>query len=188
MNLDSYKKLSDDEIIEIIKATKNTFLFEILYDRYSMVIYNKCLGFTKDKDDAKDLTQEVFIKLYIKLKEYKNQSKFRAWLYVFTYNICVNYVNRDVKHKEKQTNVSLENLDTLQIEVSDSSLFQLKVDALDKMLMQINPEDKMMLLLKYQDDLTIKELSDLFNIGESAVKMRLKRSKSRLVKLNSLNN
>lgn len=188
MNLDSYKKLSDDEIIEILKKTKNSLLFDIIYDRYSSVIYNKCLGFTKDKDDAKDLTQEVFIKLYVKLNEYKNQSKFRAWLYVFTYNICVNYVNRDKRHNEKKLRTSVEELDSLQIEVSDYNLFQLKVDSLDKMLSQIDPQDKMILLLKYQDDLSIKDLSDLYKIGESAVKMRLKRAKARLVKLNSLNN
>ena len=187
MNLESYKKLSDDEIIEIIKTTKNSLLFDILYDRYSKIIFNKCLGFTKDEDDAKDLTQEVFIKLYIKLKEYKNQSKFRAWLYVFTYNICVNYVNRDKRHNEKKYKVPSEALDSLHIEVSDSNLFQLKVKALDKMLAQIDPQDRMILLLKYQDDLSIKDLSDLYQIGESAVKMRLKRAKARLIKLNSLN-
>lgn len=75
----------------------------------------------------------------------------------------------------------------MHIEVSDHSLFQLKVQALDKMLTQIDPEDKMILLLKYQDDLSIKDLSELYEIGESAVKMRLKRAKARLVKLNSLN-
>ena len=53
--------------------------------------------------------------------------------------------------------------------------------------MQINPEDKMLLLLKYQDELTIKELSEMYLIGESAIKMRLKRAKAKLVKLNSLN-
>lgn len=187
MNIELYNKLSDDEIIEIIKTSKNSLLFDILYDRYSKIIFNKCLGFTKDEDDAKDLTQEVFLKLYIKLNEYKNQSKFRSWLYVFTYNLCVNYVNRDKKHKEKKLKISIEKLDSLNIEVSDSNLFQLKVDALEKMLAQIDPEDKMILLLKYQDELTIKDLSDLYQIGESAVKMRLKRAKARLVKLNSIN-
>ena len=108
-------------------------------------------------------------------------------MYVFTYNTCINYVSRSEKHKNLKSNVHIEELDSLHIEVSDTSLFQLKVENLDKMLMQINPEDKMLLLLKYQDELTIKELSEMYLIGESAIKMRLKRAKAKLVKLNSLN-
>jgi len=187
MNLSSYKKLTDDQIIIEIQKSKNLLIFDILYDRHSFMVYNKCLGFTKDLDDAKDLTQEVFIKLFLKLKDYKAQGKFKSWLYVFTYNTCINYVNRSEKHKNLKSNIHIEELDSLHIEVSDTSLFQLKVENLDKMLMQINPEDKMLLLLKYQDELTIKELSEMYLISESAIKMRLKRAKAKLVKLNSLN-
>ena len=84
MNLSSYKKLTDDQIIIEIQKSKNLLIFDILYDRHSFMVYNKCLGFTKDLDDAKDLTQEVFIKLFLKLKDYKAQGKFKSWLYVFT--------------------------------------------------------------------------------------------------------
>lgn len=188
MNLASYKKLPDDEIIKIICESKNSLVFGVLYDRYSQIIYNKCLGFTKDKDDAKDLTQEVFIKLFFKLKDYQLQSKFKAWLYVFVYNICINYVNRDKHHNQLKLKAPIYELESVQVEeVSDSNVFEMKVEALDKLLMQIGPEDKTILLLKYQDELTIGELSELYSIGESAIKMRLKRAKERLIKLKNLN-
>ena len=67
------------------------------------------------------------------------------------------------------------------IDVDDYSLFQMQVDKLQKSLELINPEDKVILLLKYQDDLSIKDLSVLLTLSESAVKMRLKRAKSRLI-------
>ena len=57
----------------------------------------------------------------------------------------------------------------------------MQVDKLQKSLELINPEDKVILLLKYQDDLSIKDLSVLLTLSESAVKMRLKRAKSRLI-------
>ncbi|MCL7763657.1 RNA polymerase sigma factor [Polaribacter sp. Z014] len=188
MNVASYKKLSDDEIIKIICDSNNSLVFGVLYDRYSQIVYNKCLGFTKDKDDAKDLTQEVFIKLFFKLKDYQSQSKFKAWLYVFVYNICINYVNRDKHHNQLKSKAPVYELESLAVEeVSDSVVFELKVEALDKLLMQISPEDKTILLLKYQDELTVSELSKVYGIGESAIKMRIKRAKEKLVKLKNLN-
>ena len=188
MNLDSYKKLPDDEIIKIISESKNSLLFDILYDRYSKIVYNKCLSFTKDSEDEKDLTQEIFIKLFFKLKEYKLQSKFKSWLYVFVYNTCINFVKRDKWHNQIKSNVPIEELASLEIEVDDADLFQLKVDELEMMLMQIKPEEKTILLLKYQDEFTIKELSELYEVGESAIKMRLNRAKAKIIKLNNLNN
>ncbi|EPR74522.1 hypothetical protein ADIWIN_0473 [Winogradskyella psychrotolerans RS-3] len=57
----------------------------------------------------------------------------------------------------------------------------MRVEQLKHVMELISPDDKMMLLLKYQDNLSIKELADVLDIGESAVKMRLKRAKDKLV-------
>ena len=129
-----------------------------------------------------DLTQEVFIKLFLKLHSFKGQSKFSTWLYAFTYNLCANYVNRDKEHKISKASRSIDDYtDILYIEVSDESLFQMRTDQLKKAMELIEPEDKAILLLKYQDDVSIKELQLLLEIGESAVKMRLKRAKARII-------
>jgi len=66
-------------------------------------------------------------------------------------------------------------------DISDESLYEMRSDKLKKALDLIDPEDKKILLLKYQDDVSIKELQDLLEIGESAVKMRIKRAKARIV-------
>lgn len=181
------KNLSDEEIIVIINTTKNEKLFGELYDRHIIVVFNKCLGFSKSRAEAEDLTQDVFIQAYIKLNTFKKSISFRQWLYVLTYNFCVNYVNRNSNKKIESNSVELNDSNELLVEVDDYSLFQLSVDKLKLGLELIKPEDKMILLLKYQDDLSIKELSTLLTVGESAIKMRLKRAKSRLVvKYNNL--
>ena len=66
-------------------------------------------------------------------------------------------------------------------EVPDESVFELKAKKLEKALTLISAEDRSILLLKYQDGASIKELITLMEIGESAVKMRLKRAKERLM-------
>ena len=178
------KALSDEDLIFKIIETNNTQLFAILYDRFSKVVYNKCYGFSKNKEEAEDLTHDVFIRLFVKLKTFKGNSKFSTWLYSFTYNFCVNYVQRnDFKKKEKVTVVT-DNIqdDDLSQEIDDLTLFELKSEKLAKALSLIDPTEKMILLMKYQDDMTIKEIQDSLNLGESAVKMRIKRAKQKVVK------
>jgi RNA polymerase sigma-70 factor (ECF subfamily) len=68
-------------------------------------------------------------------------------------------------------------------EVPDESLYEMKADKLKKALELIAPEDKSIMLLKYQDGASIKDLVGIMEIGESAVKMRLKRAKEKLLEI-----
>ena len=178
-------KLSDEELVKEIVETNNTHLFAVLYDRYSSVVYNKCYGFSKSKEEAQDLTHDVFIRLFVKLRSFKGRSKFSTWLYSFTYNFCVNYVQRNSnKKKEKVTVVTdvIKDEDIDENEIDDATLFELKSDKLAKALTLIDPQDKMILLMKYQDDMSIQEIQESLDLGASAVKMRVKRAKERVVK------
>ena len=181
---DLYVQLSDEELVKQIVADNDPMLFGKLYDRYVTMVYNKCYGFAKSADEAEDLTQDVFLQLFIKLRTFKGKSKFSTWLYSFTYNFCVNYVNRDKQLKIRDQSVQVETSEhKLTEEVPDESLFEMKADKLKKCLEIISAEDKSILLLKYQDGASIKELVSLMDIGESAVKMRLKRAKERLLEI-----
>ncbi len=177
-----FQALSDEELVKTIVETKNSLLFSIIYDRYAKRIYNKCYGFARSADEAEDLTQDVFLMIYVKLGSFQGRSKFSSWVYALTYNFCVNYVNRNKerKIKDKTEQVDLNELN-LSISVEDKSLFRMRSDKLKKVLEEAPPEDRTLLLLKYQDDVPVKELTRVLDIGESAVKMRLKRAKARLV-------
>ncbi|MEX0291246.1 MAG: RNA polymerase sigma factor [Flavobacteriaceae bacterium] len=184
MGADStYENLPDLELVEQIVLQNNPMLFELLYDRYAKIVYNKCYGFAKSIDEAKDLTQDVFLHLYLKLPTFKGKSKFSTWLYALTYNYCTNYVNRDKGRKidDKAVKKDTEDWDKLSTEVKEESLFQMKSERLKKALKQISPEDRSVLLLKYQDDVSIKELESILGISASAVKMRLKRARARVI-------
>jgi RNA polymerase sigma factor (sigma-70 family) len=181
---DLYVHLSDEELVKQIVADNDPMLFGKLYDRYVKMVYNKCYGFAKSADEAEDLTQDVFLQLFIKLRTFKGKSKFSTWLYSFTYNFCVNYVNRNKQLKIRDKSVQVESSEyKLTEEVPDESLFEMKADKLKKCLEIISAEERSILLLKYQDGASIKELVNLLDIGESAVKMRLKRAKERLLEI-----
>lgn len=175
--------MSDEELVRAIISSNDTMLFEILYDRYSKVVYNKCYSFARNQDEAEDLTQDVFLKLFVKLRSFKGNSKFSTWLYAFTYNHCVNYVNRSTAKKIQRNSVDAEVLEytAYDPQADDREISQLQVGKLKEALELVSPDEKMILLLKYQDGLSIKELTEILDIGESAVKMRLKRAKEKLV-------
>ncbi len=179
----NHNNMSDEELVRAIITSNDTMLFEILYDRYSKVVYNKCFSFAKNQPEAEDLTQDVFLKLFVKLRSFKGKSKFSTWLYAFTYNHCVNYVNRSTAKKIERKSVDSEVLEykLYDPQSDDRDISQLKADKLKEALEFITPDEKMILLLKYQDGLSIRELSENLDIGESAVKMRLKRAKEKLI-------
>lgn len=179
---DPYKDISDEELVKKIVEKKDSTMFGVLYDRYSKMVYNKCYGFAKSQKEAEDLTQDIFLMLFVKLGSFKGKSKFSTWLYSFTYNFCVNYVNRDKGRKISDKSNTIEDTEyKLSVEVTDENLLDLQVGKLKKALELIEPEDKTLLLLKYQDGVSIKELETLLGIGSSAVKMRLKRAKARVI-------
>ena len=182
MTTDAVHSLTDEALVEAIVKTNDTLLFEVLYDRYATMVYNKCYGFANGVDESKDLTQDVFLRVFVKLASFKGKSKFSTWLYAFTYNHCVNYVTRNTAKKIEKQSISSDSIENIGEEVDSTREFEsMRVDQLKKVMELISPDEKMILLLKYQDNLTIKELSEALDIGESAVKMRLKRAKEKLV-------
>lgn len=179
---DPYKDITDEELVKKIVPKKDSTLFGVLYDRYARMVYNKCYGFAKSQKEAEDLTQDVFLMVFVKLASFKGKSKFSTWLYSFTYNFCVNYVNRDKGRKisDKSNDIGDEEY-RLSQEVTDEHLLELQVEKLKSALEMIPGEDKTILLLKYQDGVSIKELESTLELGTSAVKMRLKRAKAKVI-------
>lgn len=174
------ESLTDEELAMKMAKSLDILFFEELYNRYERLVYNKCLSFAHSKTVAQDITHDIFLKLFVSVGKFKGKSKFSTWLYSLTYNHCVNYINRDKDAKMMRHAVDTDDLLNLQSTEDELQINSMEVERLKAALEQIDPEDKMILLLKYQDDASIKDLESLYDIGSSAVKMRLSRAKSKL--------
>ena len=173
------KKFTDEQLVALFIETQKNLYFEQLYDRYSDKVYRKCLSFVKDDAKAEDFTHDVFLKLALNLSSYKETAKFSTWLYSITYNYCIDQTRISKKYSEVKLD---ENFDVPDDD-DDSEMAELEAQKLNKAMKQIMPEEKSILMMKYQDDLSIKEISDSLDISESAVKMRLLRAKEKLRKV-----
>jgi RNA polymerase sigma factor (sigma-70 family) len=175
----SLGKLSDEELVrQFIQTQKNQF-FEEIYERYSEKVYRKCYSFVNNASRAEDLAHDVFLKVITKIGTFKENARFSTWLYSITYNYCMDSIRRSKRIKEEAI---YEGFDFVEEEV-DHEMLSMQAEGLKKGLNEISPEEKAMLLMKYQDDFSIKEIAQTFKISESATKMRLLRTKEKMRKL-----
>jgi len=89
--------MSDIEIIELILQGDRE-KFRILVDQYQQMVFRTCMGFLHHKEDAEDLTQEVFIRAYQSLSRFKGDSAFSTWLYRIAVNASLNKVRKSSKN------------------------------------------------------------------------------------------
>ena len=173
--------MSDEDVIKEYLATQNSAYFDVLYKRYSGKIFGKCISLLKEEAKAADATQEVFMKILINLSKFSGKSKFSTWIYSITYNFCIDMIRREKKDPSMLVDNMESNYDK-EDDVEDIYLLEMKVKRLKVILEEIPTMDKSILLMKYQDEMSIKEISTIIDKSESAVKMKIKRAKQKFKK------
>lgn len=171
---------SDEELVRLFVLTQKNSFFEELYERYADKVYRKCLTLVKDSARAEDFTHDIFLKLIFKLGSFKEEARFSTWLYSITYNYCMDQLR--VNKKRGETNLE-EELEVADEDVDVSVLIEERdTDArrLHRAIDHLSTEERSILMMKYLDDLSIRDIASVFRITESAVKMRLLRSRENL--------
>jgi len=185
-----YKQKSDEEIVLLIINFGNKELFELLYHRYFKKVRDKCFSFLKDSNLSEEFANDILTKAYEKINGFKGNSLFSSWLYSITYNHCIDYlrVKKKLHYPEWNSNNEIPEI----IDESETDFEEVNYENLLAIFELIHPEEKVLLLMKYQDNLPIKSIAKALRISDDAVKMRLKRAKSRVIymynqKFNSTN-
>ncbi|TAE30404.1 MAG: sigma-70 family RNA polymerase sigma factor [Cytophagales bacterium] len=173
------KQYTDEELVRLYVETQRNSYFEALYTRYCDKVYRKCLSFTKDPARAEDFTHDIFLKLIVKLGGFKEQAKFSTWLFSVTYNYCTDHTR-----VRKGAEVLADDIERIPDPGDDNEaeIAEMEAAGLRKALEFLSPDEKSLLMMKYQDDFSIRDIADMSKLTESAVKMRLKRAKDKLRK------
>ncbi len=174
--------MSDEDLVRSYIDSQNINYFNALYDRYSDKIFAKCYSMLKEVNASEDATQEIFMKILVSLSKFNFQSKFSTWVYSVTYNFCIDVIRKNRKNiLEYQENWSEKGV--IDSEISDHEILEKNVSQLYEVMEVMPTDDKMVLLMKYHDDMSIKEMSLILNKSESAIKMKILRAKERFVKI-----
>ncbi|MCB0770542.1 MAG: RNA polymerase sigma factor [Flavobacteriales bacterium] len=171
-------ELSDEALVDLVKGAMDADTFGLLYDRFAPKVYRKCLSMTRDKDIAHDLTHDIFLKAFLNMNKFDGRSKFGTWLYRITYNYCLDHLRRK-QRDPVAPDVDFQGITPRDEERNEEQLLGLRADRLEEVLAGIDVTDRAILLFKYQEDMSIKDLTELLEMSESAVKMRLFRARER---------
>lgn len=157
-------------------SSEGTLNFDLLYRQFSPKVYMKCLSLLKDEALAKDAMQEIFIRAFLKSDQFRQEAKVSTWLYSITFNYCMDYLKKRQAKRVKMGEDLKEAL-TIPEEENDPHLIDGKLAELRTVLAELPTSDRKILLMKFQEDMSIKEMAQRRNKSEGAIKMKLNRAK-----------
>jgi RNA polymerase sigma-70 factor, ECF subfamily len=148
-----------------------------LYDKNVLAI---AYSYTKNREDAKDIYQDVFIRVFKGIKKFEFRSEFSTWLYRITTNVCLTYKDKKVRHKISSLDEELTGEDGETRTYSDMLEGESRTDEsaestdistrIDEGVEKLSPQQKMVFTLKHFKGYKIKEIAAAMNCAEGTVK------------------
>jgi RNA polymerase sigma-70 factor (ECF subfamily) len=175
-------QLSDtDLIIQAQKGDQNAF--EELVYRYDRNVLSITIKYANNQDDAKDLYQEVFIRVYRGLRNFKFKSEFSTWLFRITTNVCLTYKSRSKEHLRISIDKDFDEEEnefstTKELVYDGSSPEEISTGAnieevVSVAVESLSPKQKMTFVLKHYEGYKIREIAEMMNCKEGTVKKYL---------------
>lgn len=152
-----------------------------ILEKYQDYVYTLVVQIVKDKPEAQDLTQEVFIKVYKKIDTFKGNSKFSTWLYTVTYRTCLNFLEK------KKIIYNMTELDASNKTEVDEKFFQDEIEipqdpdikrVLWGAIDSIPYNQGLVITLFYLQQFSVKEIAGLLELSENTVKTNLFRGRN----------
>jgi RNA polymerase sigma-70 factor (ECF subfamily) len=173
--------LNDNEIIS--KVLNGDYpAYAGLVNRYQNYVFTLTLRMVKNREDAEEVAQDVFIKAYKYLADFRGASKFTTWLYTIVNNTCISFLR-----KKKLDIHSLDNEKVFEVADSqDSGMRANMVEQKSKLSMVndaiglLNPDDAQIITLFYKAEQSLEETAQILGIETNAAKVRLHRARTRL--------
>ncbi len=174
--------LSENIIIEASKGSVESF--EEIYKVYSDFVYNVAFRVVNNIDEAQEVTQEVFIAVYRKLKTFKFKSSFKTWIYRITINSAINFAKKKKKEQSRTVEYNDKNdFNTTVDSVSEKIEEEQNEKILSTLLEALNPDQRVCVVLRNIEGLSYQEIAESLNININTVRSRLKRAREKLIAL-----
>jgi RNA polymerase sigma-70 factor (ECF subfamily) len=159
--------------------------FRLLVERARANVYRLAYDLTSNRHDAEDLSQEVFLKVYRSLQQFRGDAKWSSWLYRITVNTCCDHYKSSTTKIMKRTE-DIENDKSNNIFCSDAALPDKSADAkmiqenIDRALHQLTSRERSVFVLRHYHDLPLKQIAETLEITDGTVKTLLFRAIQKL--------
>ena len=147
----------------------------LLIDKYKDIAFNLALGIVKNREDAKDITQDSFLKVLENIHKFRNESKFTTWFYKIVYNQSIGFMQRRIKMEISDINNSKVHQQKMiaECEVDEyEELYQI-IDQLDE-------SERNLIQLFYLGEKSLKEIHQVTNLSISNIKVILHRARKKM--------
>jgi len=155
--------------------------FAVIVERYKDLVYTLALRMMKHREEAEEVAQDTFIKVYKSLNRFKGDSKFSTWIYRVAYNTCLDRIK---KHKRQYHTVAIDEYTEHQVKTLDNALDKIeeqeKQQAIQSCLELLPSEDSFLLTLYYFEELSLDEISKIVGLKPNNVKVKIFRSRKKL--------
>lgn len=156
-------------------SNQNNAIFQSLYENYRPMVFQMCMGFVNgDNDQAKDLTQDVFINIWNSLDKFRGDSNYKTWVYSTTVNTCLKYI-RDKKDK----NCIPIHDEAHKLADDASTATDKEYKTLYQAISKLNEIDRLLIMLVL-DDLEYDEISEIMGISPVNLRVKIHRIKKNL--------
>jgi RNA polymerase sigma-70 factor (ECF subfamily) len=169
-----------DVISRVIRGDQHAYA-ELVH-RYKDYVFTLALRFCKNREDAEEVSQDIFIKVYRSLADFKGTSKFSTWLYTITYNTSVTFLRKkrmDVKSiDDDHTFLQLENQES---SFSANQMEQKsRVNHVNQAIGKLSADDAQIITLFHKMEQSLEEIGVILGLEPNTVKVRLHRARQRL--------
>jgi len=173
--------LNDSEIIgKVLSGDQQAYA--LLVDRYQNYVFTLALRFTKNREDAEEMSQDIFIKAYRSLSDFRGAAKFSTWLYTIVNNTCISFLR-----KKKLEVHSLDNEKVFEVADNQESGMRAnmieqksRIAMVNKAIALLSTDDAEIITLFYKGEQTLEEISNILGLETNTAKVRLHRARARL--------
>lgn len=175
-------ELTDEKLVKLSQKGDMT-AFEKLLEKYDDRVLGIAASFRNGSDDAKDIYQEVFIRVYKGLKNFKYKSSFSTWLYRITTNVCITHRERKARNTHDSLNSEVTNEEDSETTFSEMLEADEDTNALidgadignhiNKAMDKLPAKQRMAFTLKYYEGYKIREIAGMMNTAEGTIKRYL---------------
>jgi RNA polymerase sigma-70 factor (ECF subfamily) len=174
MELSNAKMHEENELVRQVREG-NRQAFTELVTRYQKDVYKLAYGFFQDRDDAMEIVQETFMRVYEKIDRFgqsTTENAFRNWLYRIAYNLCIDFYRKFKKKKadDKELYEFLESRDHETTNPEDHMDRLHFKHTLKKSVMELSKRQQMVFMLKHYSDLKHQEISTILDLSVGTVK------------------
>ncbi|MEP5338504.1 MAG: sigma-70 family RNA polymerase sigma factor [Algibacter sp.] len=166
-------------IDQIINGNSNAF--SVLVDRYKDLVFTLTIRMLKNREEAEEVSQDTFIKVYKSLSKFKGDSKFSTWIYKVAYNTSLDRIKKNKKHFN---DVEINEFTEHHLKTIDNVLSNLEQQEYNKAIKDcialLSSEDSFLLTLYYFEELSLDEISKIVDLTNNNVKVKIFRSRKKL--------